>query len=352
MHCYTGGLVVIRLAFAAILSFLFTFYLIPIITRLAYTLNILDCPDEKIKVHEQPVPYLGGVSVYLGFIISLAFVMPFENTFLLLILGGTLLLFLGLIDDLIRLKPYQKFAGQLLAVFCFLKSGIYLKEHFFVRNPLLNISISIFWILGSVNSINLVDVMDGLSTTISIMATLGFFIISLLLQQYTIALFLAAFLGALCAFLWYNYPPAKVYLGDAGALFIGGILGGIPLLINWGTYSSSGYLAPVAVLAIPPLEVAMLMIIRTAKGIPFYQPSSDHFCMYLLRYGYTKKQVLCGVVIVSLCFLGTAFGILFSQTSFHISISVSSLCLIGLFVLRLVYYPHYFQHYPQELLRE
>lgn len=295
-----------------------TYYLVPLLSRVAHKLGILDNPDGKLKQQRTPVPYLGGVAIYIGFITALALVFPFENNVFLLLIGSTLLLFVGLIDDLVAMKPYQKLFGQIIATFCFLKGGFYLKEIFLSSHQAIWSSfwliISAGWILSIINAFNLVDVMDGLATTLAIAASVSFFAIALLLDMQTLALLLAAFIGALCAFLWFNYPSAKMYLGDAGSLFIGGFLAAIPFMVPWGTYTAYGYYAPIAILAIPLLEVGTLILVRSYKRIPFYQGSPDHFSIYLQHNGWSKPIILGYVVFMSMVLTLAAivffFGIL------------------------------------------
>lgn len=283
--------------FSLVFSFLITFYLVPLFCELAYKWRFVDTPDGKIKKHDQATPYMGGIAVYCGFLSGLALTMPFDSCVFLLLIGATLLLFIGLIDDLYVLKPYQKFFGQLVVALCFLKAGFYLKEHVFYN--VWNMPLSLLWILTVINSFNLVDVMDGLATTLAGCATLSLLLIAIYLNNATVMVLLCAFLGALLAFLWYNRPPAKIYLGDAGSLFIGGVLAVVPFLLNWGTYNQLGYLSPLIVLAIPLLECCTLIVVRRYKGIPFYQGSPDHFACYLLGAGWSKQHILYYVMLLS-----------------------------------------------------
>lgn len=298
----------IKLVFGLLISFLMTFYLVPIVIKIATRFGILDNPDGKIKNHKQPTPYLGGVAVYMGFILSLALVFPFANQLFLFLIGVTLLLFVGLIDDLIVTKPYQKFFGQIIAALCFLKAGFHAKEMFFLHN-LWNAPLSLFWILLITNAFNLVDVMDGLSSTLAIQATVAFLLIAIGFGQTDVALLLACFLGPLIAFLFYNKPKAAIYLGDAGALFIGGFLAIIPFLFNWGTYNWYGFLTPFIILAVPLLEVGTLIIIRTYKGIPFYNGSPDHFSIYMKNNGWSVVAILkyLGCISIFLCTVSCMF---------------------------------------------
>ncbi len=308
-------LILIRAFSAFIIAFFITFYLIPQVCKLAFRLQLIDVPDGAIKLHKKPTPYLGGVAVYCGLLCSLALIFPFENNFFLFFIGITVLLFVGLIDDLIMLKPYQKLLGQLIAVYCFVKSGFYLKEHFFYSYW--GIFLSALWMLVVINAFNLVDVMDGLAAIISLMASLSFLIIALSMNNYAIVILLCAFMGALTAFFWYNKPTAQIYLGDAGSLFIGGFLATIPFLFNWGSYNVYGYITPIVILAIPLLEITSLILIRTYKGIPFYYGSPDHFSNYLQYNGWSKQAIL--VYIASLSAVLAVSSFLYVKNLLHIS---------------------------------
>ncbi len=305
-------------------SLLFSFYIVPFFRAVALRFNILDAPDGRIKVHKKPTPYLGGLAVYCGLLCGLVVTFPVTGNWLLFLIGITLLLFLGLVDDLTPLAPYQKFGGQLLVAFCFLRSGIYMKEHFFYNSE--NMAISVLWILTIVNGFNLIDVMDGLATTTALGATSSFMVISIALQQYDITLLLCAFLGSLFAFLYYNKPQASIYLGDAGSLFIGGFLATVPFFLKWGTYNIYGYLTPIIILAIPIAEVVSLIIIRTYKKIPFYRGSPDHFCHYLQKNGWSRQGILWYVGSTSMVLALVGYGHFSNFLSLsHLFIALSTL---------------------------
>ncbi len=303
-----------KIVFSLVLSLLITLYIVPICSLLAHHFKFLDNPDGALKRHKAPTPYLGGVAVYCGFLMGLALTTPFESNLSLLLIGSTLLLFLGLIDDLIPLASYQKFIGQCIIALCFLKIDLLLKESFFINIWL--VPILIFWIASVTNAFNLIDIMDGLATTAALTSSLVFFGIALFTGSYPVAILLAAFIGSLMGFLWYNRPPARIYLGDAGSLFIGGILGTIPFLLPWGTYNAWGFLAPLGILGVPLLEVTSLVLIRTYKGIPFFNGSPDHFACYLMAHGWTKQLILVYVAIANLTAGGIATLFCFNLISF------------------------------------
>ena len=300
--------------FCFIFPLLLSIYIIPILIKTAFRFNVLDTPDNNIKKHEKPTPYLGGFALYIPFITTLAIAYPFENQILWLLLGVTLLLFVGFVDDLKVLGPSQKLFGQIIAVICFLKGGYSLKANFF--SDFLNIGFSAFWMLSIINAFNLIDVMDGLATTVSIMAGVSFLIIAFLFKQYALTILLLAFLAPLIVFFFYNKPPAKIYLGDAGALFVGGFFAAIPQLFKWSGQHYLAYYAPVIILAIPLLELFFLVVIRTFKGIPFYRGSPHHFAIYLKRKGWSVKQILIFVCLMSIVLFSVATLFLFNYISF------------------------------------
>lgn len=301
--------VLIRHVFSFGFSFFLCFYIIPKLIKSSLRFGIMDVPDGKIKCHQAPIPYLGGVAIYLSFIAALCVVYPFENKIVWLLLGSSLLLLIGLIDDLHVLTPARKFFGQTIATLCFLKGGFSLKSEFL--SSYFNLFISGFWMLSVINAFNLVDVMDGLSSLIAIVSSFSFLIIAILFKQYEISLLLAAFLGAVIAFFVYNRPPAKIYMGDAGSMFLGGFLASIPLLFSWSSHSIDAYYAPVIILAIPLLEIFFLVLIRTSIGIPFYKGSPHHFSIYLMKKGWSKYNVLIFTLIMGILFSSSAFLFLF-----------------------------------------
>ena len=305
-----------KIFFSFFISLLVTWYLVPLLSKVAHKIQFLDVPDGAIKKHKAPVPYLGGVAVFIGVLCGLAFTVPLNSELSLLLIGTTLLLFVGLIDDFCALRPYQKLGGQLVAAFCFVKSGFYLKEHLFFN--WINIPFSFLWMLTIINAFNLVDVMDGLSSTLALGAVIPFIIIAALLNHYTLSLALLAFAGALFGFLRHNYPPAKMYLGDAGALFVGGFLATVPFLFNWGTYTPSGYLAPVIVLTLPLLEISTRIAVRTYKKIPFYLGSPDHFACYFMQAGWSKQQILG--LVAAYCIAFGCVALLLPFNILHLSV--------------------------------
>ena len=170
----------IRHIFSFGFSFILGLYIIPKLIESSHRFGIMDVPDGRIKCHQVPIPYLGGVAIYLSFIATLCITYTFENKIAWLLLGSTLLLLIGLVDDLHVLLPARKFFGQIVATLCFLKGGFYLKTEFFYS--FFNFFISGFWMLSIINAFNLVAVMDGLSSLIAVVAATSFLIIAIIFK--------------------------------------------------------------------------------------------------------------------------------------------------------------------------
>lgn len=313
-----------------LLSFAVTRFLIPLCILFANKYKILDIPDGVIKRQVTIVPYLGGVAVFCGFFFSSIFFINFSFRIFLFLCASLGLVILGLIDDIVVLRPLQKFVGQCLCTACYVYAEFYFNIPIF---PLwFNVLFSFLWILTLINAFNLIDVMDGLATTVAMCASLCFLGLAIFQLNYTIAIIFACLFGALAAFLTYNFPPARMYLGDTGSMLLGGLLGALPL----GLYSADiqSYVSYVIILAIPLIELVSLVIVRTYKGIPFYKGSPDHFSIYLLHNGWDKKSVLVYVFIM-MCFLTVVSNLLLSEqiTFVHVCVFTCIFLLVWIILI-------------------
>jgi UDP-GlcNAc:undecaprenyl-phosphate/decaprenyl-phosphate GlcNAc-1-phosphate transferase len=287
-----------------------TFSIVPLLIRSAYKLHFLDMPG-PLKQQVRPVPYLGGVAVYGGFLTAIFMFYPLESRELLFIAGWTFLLILGLLDDWLRLQAHQKFCGQVCATLFFIQGGL------FIWPPALPLwwysfylLLAVWWLVTVMNAFNLVDVMDGLATVLALMAAFGFFIVACFVHVAPVALCMAVFIGALLGFLWYNRPPARIYLGDAGSLFIGGVMAVTPFMLIQQVAVGDTLVISGTILLLPLLELITLMLIRWSQGIPFYVGSPHHFSHFLQAWGWSPEEILIYVICCSLLLHGIAYAYL------------------------------------------
>lgn len=292
-----------------ILALVFSLYFVPIMRRAAIKWGVVDKPDGRLKFQKEPVAYLGGIAIYLAFLLSISLVYDFSPEVLGLLLSGTVMLLIGLVDDFGVLSPYQKFAGQFLAIFVLIKAGIYIKVEFF---PIwLAIPLTVFWMLGIINAVNIVDVSDGLSGGTSFITCIFLMIVALFNGNTTIAVLTAGLAGSILGFLVFNFHPAKIYLGDAGSLFIGLMLAALSMIADYSKTNPLAYIAPILLLGIPIFDTFFVMLMRAKKGLPVFLGSPDHFAIRLKKLGMTTPQVAILSYVVAATLGGVA---LFNMT--------------------------------------
>lgn len=264
-----------------ILALLLGAYFTPVARQGALRFGIVDRPDTALKLQPDPVPYLGGVAVFLAFLISLGLVIEFDRTLLAVLLAGTLTLLVGLIDDFGVLTPFAKLAGQGVAVFALLRAGTVIELTEVPEG--LRWPLAAAWLLAVCNSFNLLDILDGLAGGVGAIAATALGLAAVFTGQTLLAAAALALAGALSGFVIYNYHPARIYLGDAGSLSVGIILGALALAIRWTDGSPAGFLAPLAILAVPLADTAYVSILRARAGRPFWHGSPDHFPLRLRK---------------------------------------------------------------------
>ncbi|MDO8546203.1 MAG: MraY family glycosyltransferase [Nitrospirales bacterium] len=265
-------------------------YGVPLARRAALRFNIVDRPDGQLKRQAAPVPYFGGLVVYLAFLVSLALTFEFRQDVLGLVLGGTLMVMLGLIDDFGVLTPGSKLIGQLIAVFVLIRSGIRIEIVAFPE--WLDLALTVLWMIGVINALNIIDVMDGLAGGVGVIACVWLFVVALLNQDTVSASMLAALAGGLIGFLRYNVHPASIYLGDAGSLFVGLMLGALAMTGTYTAVNPVSVLTPVLILGVPIFDTFFVMYIRWRRGVPVFWGSPDHFALRLRHWRLTVPQVM------------------------------------------------------------
>jgi len=264
-----------------VLALLLGLYFTPVAREAALRFGIVDRPDGNLKQQREPVPYLGGVAVFIAYLLALGVVVSFDTLLLGLLLAGTLTLLVGLIDDFGVLTPLAKLTGQGVAVFVLLRSGAVIE--LVDVPPALRWPLAALWILAVCNAFNLLDVMDGLAGGVGALIALALGVAATITGQVPEAAAAFALAGALAGFLVFNVHPARIYLGDAGSLAVGITLGALALAIPWSDRSPAGFLAPLVILAVPLADTAYVTVLRARAGKPFWHGSPDHFPLRLRR---------------------------------------------------------------------
>ena len=292
---------VLLLPFVFVLALLLGIYFTPVARQAALRFGIVDRPDGLLKNHREAVPYLGGLAVFLAYLVALGLALPFDNLLLGLLLAGTLTLLVGLIDDFGVLTPLAKLTGQGVAVFVLLRSGAVIE--LVEVPPALRWPLAAAWLLGVCNAFNLLDILDGLAAGVGALAAIALGVVAVATGSLPEAAAAFALAGALAGFLVFNFHPARIYLGDAGSLTIGITLGALALALPWTDVSPAGFLAPLAILVVPLADTAYVSVLRARAGRPFWHGSPDHFPLRLRRRlgGDVRRTAL-------ICYLLTAVG--------------------------------------------
>jgi len=315
------------LALTFVLSLLLSLYGVPMARQAALAFNVVDRPDGRLKFQAEPVPYFGGLAVYLAFLISLALTFEFRQEVLGLVLAGTLMVMVGLIDDFGVLKPWPKLVGQLIAVFVLIRSGI--RIEIAALPDWLAIALTVFWMIGVINAVNIIDVMDGLAGGVSLVACFWLFVVAVINQDMMIAVMLAALAGSLIGFLRFNFHPARIYLGDSGSLFIGLMLGALAMIGKYTAVNPVALLAPVFVLGVPIFDTLFVMYIRKLRRLPVFLGSPDHFALRLRRWALPVPQVAALSYAVSFALGAVGVGMMFAQTDLALGL-VAGTILMGI----------------------
>jgi len=282
----------IRLLLGLALALLLSLAGVPVARRAALRFGVTDAPDGHLKTQVDPVPYLGGLAVFIAFLLALGMVIDFDVEVLALLLAATIAATLGLIDDFGVLTPFAKVIGQVVAVFVLLKAGIMLRV---VLLPLpARLLLTVIWLVGMSNAFNLTDIMDGLAGGLGVIAGIFLLAVAVLNGRWTVAAFTVVLIGALLGFLRFNFPPASIYLGDCGSLFIGLTLGALAMVMDYTQHNPLGWLAPLFFLALPLVDTVYVSILRIRAGRKIYHGSPDHFPLRLRRRlgGSTRRTVL------------------------------------------------------------
>ena len=292
----------------------------PLMRVLAISLGILDRPFSDVKTHKQPTPYLGGVAVATAMATALIFARAYTNfptgtlrSLRGLLMGGSIVLLLGLIDDM---KPkglgYRfKFMVQFVAALCLISFDV--RIHFIHPDWLADF-LTIVWVVGIINAVNIIDIMDGLASGIGIIACLGFFFISLPSEQIYVNFAAAALAGALLAFVPYNLSKNwKIFLGDTGSLFTGFMLAALSMGTSYTHVNNAGVFCPILILGIPIYDTLLVTVLRLQKGMSPFLGSRDHYALRLEKHGLYREEILV---------LSYAFSLLLAFAAYEVTLVV------------------------------
>ena len=324
------------------LTYLLVGGLTPIMRRIAIATDVVDRPNSSHKSHKKPVPYLGGVAIIIG-VISISYSASLfsnftANTFWLAtsVLGPALALgLIGLWDDVKNLKPLPRFIAQ---SFAGIFTAVLLVVTETVGNPtgskIFDSLFTIFWVVGICNAINFFDNLDGGAAGTVAISSIALAYLAITGDQYLVAALATVTAGATLGFLVWNKSPAKIYMGDAGALFLGVLIATLTIRLQPSSNTSiSSFLVPILLLAIPILDTSIAVLSRLKRGLSPFQGGQDHLSHRLIRAGLTRKQ--SAISLWGLSGIFAFFAVLISHSNHKIENYIMSAA--GLFWTALFY---------------
>ncbi len=297
---------------AFICAALIAYALTPSVRVLAFKIGAIDVPLNSRRVHKKPIPRIGGLAIYISFLITTAIFGDFSKTLITVWIGGGVLVLTGIIDDIFRLNAWIKLFIQIVtAIFAVLNGmqieGVYLGEYYSLG--VFSIPLTIFWIVGLTNAINLIDGLDGLACGITAIGTGSLFLVVLLKGDYINAVIFAIMLGSCLGFLPFNTNPARIFMGDTGALFLGYAMAIFSISGTFKLHTMLSFLIPIIIFAIPIFDTLFSIIRRLIKKQSPFKPDRGHIHHKLLDMGFTQKETVnilycsCGIMgLVAVCF--------------------------------------------------
>ena len=285
--------------------------IMPGVIFLAARTGAMDAPDAR-KVHKKPIPRIGGIGIYAAFMAAIFSVLSFvevtaevRTELIGLMVGGSLIVLVGVIDDYKNLPAKVKLVGQILAaavlVIAFDVRIDFITDPFgdYIYTEWLAIPVTIFWIVGLTNTVNLIDGLDGLAAGVSTIASITIFLVALQQGILLVAVLTAALAGAAFGFLYYNFNPARIFMGDSGSMFLGYMLAGISVIGAVKSAATIALIVPILALGLPILDTTFAIVRRYRGGVPIFKPDKGHLHHRLLDLGFSQRQAVLLMYVIS-----------------------------------------------------
>lgn len=326
-----GLTILITIAVAFIVSFAAT----PIVKMFAEKVGAIDIPNEERRVHDHPIPRMGGLAIFLGFLISVLLFVDISPQIQGILLGSIIIVVTGAVDDIVSLNAWVKLFLQIAAACIPVFFGVRIEV---VMNPILwssneylllkslSIPITILWIVGITNSVNLIDGLDGLAVGVSTISSVTMLVIALLVSDANVAIVLAALAGACVGFMPYNLNPAKIFMGDTGALLLGYILATMSVLGLFKFYAIVSFAVPLLALAVPLFDTIFSFFRRIVRGQSPFHADRGHLHHRLIDMGLSQKQAVAVLYSIS-AILGLAAVVITTSGELRALILILGFCL-------------------------
>ena len=327
------GAVAAALLTAAIVAFITT----PVVRTLAFRVGAVDVPRDNRRMHNHPIPRMGGLAIFFGFILSALIFVPLDAPLRGMLLGAVIIVILGIFDDIYALPALPKLLVQIAAATVAVLMGnqieVLSNPNIFSSNPywdlgFLSIPISVFWIVGITNAVNLIDGLDGLACGVSTISSMTMLVIALTVAEPDVALLMAALAGGCIGFLPYNLNPAKIFMGDTGSTFLGFILATVSIEGLFKSYAIISFAVPFLMLGLPIFDTCFAILRRVSHGQSPMAPDRGHIHHRLIDMGFSQKQAVATLYVIS-AILGLSAVVLTTIGVLRAMLFLLALCLAG-----------------------
>ena len=329
----TVGTVTAAMLTAAVVALITT----PVVRALAFRVGAVDVPKDGRRMHDHPIPRMGGLAIFFGFLLSVLVFLPLTLPLRGMLLGAVVIVILGIFDDIYALGAKLKLAVQICAALIAVLMGnrIFLlsNPNIFSSDPFwelgwLSIPISVLWIVGITNAVNLIDGLDGLACGVSTISSMTLLVIALTVSEPDVAVLTAALAGACIGFLPYNLNPAKIFMGDTGSTFLGFVLAVVSIQGLFKLYAIMSFAVPFLVLALPIFDTCFAILRRVSHGQSPMTPDRGHLHHRLIDMGFSQKQAVAVLYVIS-AILGLSAVVLATTGVVKAMLFLLALCLCG-----------------------
>ncbi len=311
----------------------------PLVRKLSVKVGAVDIPKDNRRVHKEPMPTMGGLAIYLSVVITTIIFLPIDRTLFSIIAGGTLIVISGIIDDVWELSAKKKIVFQIAAALILIWGGVRIEtvtNPFSSSNPLLNlgffsIPITIFWIVGIINTLNLIDGLDGLSAGVAMISSLSLMFVAGKFGLTSIIALSATVAGACLGFLPYNFNPAKIFMGDTGAMFLGFMMAVISIEGVMKSVATIAIVVPIIILGVPIFDTTFAIFRRLLSGQSVATADKGHLHHRLLDRGFSQKKTV--LILYGVSALFGVFAVLVAKANSKQAVYLSVL----LFLLTLLF---------------
>lgn len=318
--------------------------LTPPVKWLACKLGAVDVPKDARRMHHKPIPRMGGLAIFIGFMTAVLLFQEISREIRGILIGATIIMVLGVLDDALTLRALPKFAVQIAAALIAVGHGCRIEQIMGATLPLwLSWTLSVLWIVGITNAINFIDGLDGLAAGVSTISAGSMLVISLILvpegNTASSAVLLAACVGACIGFMPYNFNPAHIFMGDTGSTFLGFILSSVAIFGLFKTYAVFSFAIPFLVLGLPIFDITFAVVRRISRGQSPMHADRGHVHHRLIDMGFSQKQAVAICYLLS-AVLGFAAVVVTDSGEIQALIFLAAVLIVAAIGIFLVYELH------------